>query len=44
MIPVGIVRGCAKEIVYGAYKGERYLTKLAWFRVTGHLFLEGVFP
>nr|POE78146.1 11-beta-hydroxysteroid dehydrogenase 1a [Quercus suber] len=43
-IPVGTVRGCAKAMVNGVCKGERYLTEPAWFRVTGHLFLEGVFP
>uniref|UniRef100_A0A7N2MNA4 Uncharacterized protein n=1 Tax=Quercus lobata TaxID=97700 RepID=A0A7N2MNA4_QUELO len=36
MIPVGTVRGCAKAIVNGACKGERYLTEPSWFRVMAH--------
>ncbi|KAF8390677.1 hypothetical protein HHK36_025204 [Tetracentron sinense] len=34
VIPVGYAEGCAKAIVKGACRGERYLTEPSWFKVT----------
>ncbi|GAB2289374.1 hypothetical protein Dimus_023681 [Dionaea muscipula] len=34
VIPVGSAEGCAKSIVDGACRGDRYVTDPAWFRIT----------
>ncbi|KAA8542091.1 hypothetical protein F0562_023243 [Nyssa sinensis] len=34
LVPVARAEGCAKAIVKGACRGERYVTEPAWFRVT----------
>lgn len=34
MIPIQRVESCAKAIVRGAMRGERYVTEPKWFRVT----------